>query len=109
VLLGAGDIASRTSDADEATAKLLDVVPGTVFTTGDNAYASGTDDEFTYCYAPIWGRHKDRTMPSVGNHEYQTTGAQPVGPSPIRAAIPGTSSRGPGVPKVAGRCPPAAA
>jgi hypothetical protein len=73
--VGAGDIASCISDGDEATANLLDAIPGTVFTTGDNAYDSGTDGEYAYWYAPTWGRHKDRTMPSPGNHEYNTVGA----------------------------------
>ena len=27
--------------------------------------------EFAQCYEPTWGRHKARTMPAVGNHEYQ--------------------------------------
>ncbi|HWQ15464.1 MAG TPA: hypothetical protein VNL77_21870, partial [Roseiflexaceae bacterium] len=38
VLVGAGDIASCGHDRDEATARLLDAIPGTVFTTGDNVY-----------------------------------------------------------------------
>ena len=72
VLVGAGDIASCSSSGDEATAKLLSHIPGTVFTTGDNAYEDGTASEFADCYGPSWGRFKDRTRPSVGNHEYQT-------------------------------------
>jgi hypothetical protein len=68
-LVGAGDIA-RSGGAQEATAKLLDNIPGTVFTTGDNVYESGTLDEFNSFYHPSWGRHKARTLPSVGNHEY---------------------------------------
>ncbi len=75
VLVGVGDIASCSSSGDEATAKLLDTINGTVFTTGDNVYESGTDTEFTNCYEPSWGRHKARTRPSVGNHEYGTAGA----------------------------------
>jgi acid phosphatase type 7 len=75
VFVGAGDIASCSSTGDEATAQLLDGIVGTVFTAGDNAYFSGTDDEFRNCYEPSWGRHKARTKPSVGNHEYQTLGA----------------------------------
>jgi hypothetical protein len=75
VFVGAGDIASCTSDGDEATANLLDTIPGTVYTTGDNAYESGTALEFENCYAPSWGRHKARTRPTVGNHEYMTPGA----------------------------------
>jgi hypothetical protein len=70
VLVGAGDIASCSSSGDEATANLLDGISGTVFTLGDNAYESGTADEFANCYDPSWGRHKARTMPTVGNREY---------------------------------------
>lgn len=74
-LVGAGDIASCSSSGDEATARLLDGISGTVFTTGDNAYSSGTAAEFADCYAPSWGRHKARTRHSVGNHEYSTGNA----------------------------------
>lgn len=72
VLVGAGDIADCDSEAREATAALLDGIAGTVFTAGDNAYGSGTPEEFTECYAPSWGRHKDRTRPAPGNHDYRT-------------------------------------
>ena len=75
VLVGAGDISECESDGDELTAQLLDVVPGTVFTTGDNAYEEGRIDEFNNCYGPTWGRHKDRTKPVPGNHEYLTSDA----------------------------------
>jgi acid phosphatase type 7 len=75
VLVGAGDIASGANQNDEATAKLLDGISGTVFTMGDNAYSSGTSTEFSNYYNPTWGRHKARTKPSVGNHEYLTPGA----------------------------------
>jgi hypothetical protein len=71
VLVGAGDIASCDSPGDEATAALIDQIPGTVFTAGDNAYVNGTADEFAKCYDPTWGRFKVRTMPAPGNHEYQ--------------------------------------
>jgi hypothetical protein len=74
-LVGAGDIADCATLDDEATADLLDTIPGTVFTLGDNAYEDGTPDEFDTCYDPTWGRHKDRTFPAVGNHEYHTAGA----------------------------------
>jgi hypothetical protein len=75
VLVGAGDIANGQNQNDEATAKLLDGISGTVFTAGDNAYESGTLTEFNNYYGPTWGRHKARTKPSVGNHEYVTSGA----------------------------------
>ena len=78
VLVGAGDIAScQDLSGAEATAKLLDSIPGVVFTAGDNAYESGTAEEFRNCYQPTWGRHKDRTYPSVGNHEFHSNGATP--------------------------------
>jgi glucose/arabinose dehydrogenase/PKD repeat protein len=75
VLVGAGDIASCQSSGDEATAKLLDGISGTVFTTGDNAYENGSAADFASCYDSSWGRHKARTRPAVGNHEYQTPNA----------------------------------
>jgi hypothetical protein len=75
VLVGAGDVAHCSTVTDEATAKLLDGIAGTVFTLGDNAYNSGTAAQFKNCYGPTWGRHKARTMPSAGNHEYYTSGA----------------------------------
>jgi len=75
VLVGAGDISSCSNNNDEATAKLLDSIAGTVFTAGDNAYSDGTDTEFTDCYDPTWGRSFTRTHPSPGNHDYNTAGA----------------------------------
>lgn len=75
VLVGAGDISRCDNNNDEATAKLLDGIAGAVFTTGDNAYDNGTTSEFTNCYDPTWGRHKSRTKPSPGNHDYNTSGA----------------------------------
>ncbi len=83
-LVGAGDIAQCGSSGPaaskaEATAKLLDGVPRNsstvVYTTGDNVYNDGTATEFKNCYAPTWGRHKDRTRPVPGNHDYNTAGA----------------------------------
>jgi hypothetical protein len=69
-LVGAGDIASCHSDGDEATAAILDTIPGTVFAAGDLVYMVGTASNFATCYDPSWGRHKDRTRPAPGNHEY---------------------------------------
>jgi hypothetical protein len=74
VLVGVGDI-SNSGSGDSATAALLDNIPGTVFTTGDNVYNSGTATEFANYYDPTWGRHKARTRPSPGNHDYGTSGA----------------------------------
>jgi acid phosphatase type 7 len=83
-LVGAGDIAQCGSGGPlvtkaQQTAKLLDNIPRdpstAVFTTGDNVYESGTAAQYSNCYDPTWGRHKDRTRPVPGNHEYGTTGA----------------------------------
>jgi hypothetical protein len=76
VLVGAGDIASCDDLAGaQATAKLLDSIPGTVFAVGDLAYPDGSDEQFANCYGPTWGRFKDRTRPAPGNHEYRSDGA----------------------------------
>lgn len=76
VLVGAGDIAGCANlSGAEATAKLLDRIPGTVFAAGDLAYPSGRDNDFANCYDPTWGRHKARTRPALGNHEYGTLDA----------------------------------
>jgi len=71
VPVGAGDIASCDDLAGaEATAKLIDKIPGKVFAVGDLAYPDGSDEQFAKCYAPTWGRFRDRTRPAPGNHEY---------------------------------------
>ncbi len=71
-LIGAGDIAGCDPKyQDEATAALIDSVPGVVFTTGDNAYPDGRVADFG-CYASSWGRFKNRTRPVPGNHDYHT-------------------------------------
>jgi hypothetical protein len=75
VFVGAGDISACDTNNDELTAQLLDAIPGTVFTTGDNVYPDGTYTQYTDCYDPTWGRHKARTQPIPGNHEYNTVGA----------------------------------
>lgn len=75
VLAGAGDISKCNNNNDEATARLLDNISGTVFTTGDNVYSNATLTEYQNCYHPTWGRHKSRTKPVPGNVEYNTSGA----------------------------------
>jgi 3',5'-cyclic AMP phosphodiesterase CpdA len=74
-VLAAGDIAHCGSNGDEQTARLLDGLRGTILALGDTVYESGTDEEYAECYAPTWGRHRARTRPAVGNHEYGTPGA----------------------------------
>jgi len=77
VIAGAGDIAARGSSA-ELTARLLDEVnPDVVYTTGDNAYPDGAVADYASWYAPTWGRHKTKTRPTPGNHDYRQPGAGP--------------------------------
>lgn len=76
MFVGAGDIAQCDSESrPDLTAALLDRMPGTVFTAGDNAYPHGAAADFTTCYQPTWGRHLTRTRPVPGNHDYDTPGA----------------------------------
>src|SRR6266568_5322572 len=75
VLVGAGNIANCGTLNDDATAALIDNVPGTVYTTGDNIYGDGSLTDFQNCYGPSWGRHKARTRPAVGHKDYQAAGA----------------------------------
>jgi acid phosphatase type 7 len=75
VIVAAGDIADCPSDGDEATARLVGGIEGTVLTLGDNAYEDGTAQDFSECYEPTWGQFKERTRPAPGNHEYETEGA----------------------------------
>ncbi|HYV99416.1 MAG TPA: metallophosphoesterase [Gemmatimonadaceae bacterium] len=90
VLLGVGDIASCGSRLAEATAKIADSilkadsiakVDDAVFTLGDNAYGSGTEQQFAECFTASWGNPNRRMMkkmhPSPGNHEYLTDVANP--------------------------------
>jgi len=71
ILVGAGDIAACDSlEGAEATAKLIDGIPGEVFAAGDLAYENGTAEEFKNCYDKTWGRFKNRTHPAPGNHEF---------------------------------------
>lgn len=75
VVIGAGDIGTCGGEADEATARLLDGMPGTVLTLGDTTDGDGSAAEIAGCYGPTWGRHLARTRPSPGNHDYETPGA----------------------------------
>jgi hypothetical protein len=81
VLAGAGDIGDCGNEGGryaEATAKLLDRMPeATVFAAGDLAYFDGSAERFANCYQARWGRHRDRTRPAPGNHEYVSAGASP--------------------------------
>jgi len=74
VLIGAGDIGECGPPLflkhAQRTAEIIDTIPGTVFTLGDNAYPNGAVADYAQCYAPTWGHFKKRTQPVPGNHEY---------------------------------------
>ena len=93
-LVGAGDIAKCDANYDEQTAQLIGntlaslSTPAQVITLGDNAYLDGTRTQFANCYDNYrlsdysiydpsrpawWGKYKDRTMPTLGNHEYRNS------------------------------------
>jgi 3',5'-cyclic AMP phosphodiesterase CpdA len=86
-IYAAGDIArcahpdprfSGAADTAAIVAAALGEDPGAVvLTLGDHTYPRGRAGEFAHCYAPTWGRFKDRTWPTPGNHEYYTPGAVP--------------------------------
>jgi hypothetical protein len=50
-------------------------LPGTIALLGDSVYEDGSHSDFANCYDLAWGRHKARTRPVPGNHEYVTPGA----------------------------------
>jgi acid phosphatase type 7 len=77
VFVGAGDIAACGVGDPEATARLLDGIPGTVFTVGDNAQSTGAAEEYAQCYDPTWGWHRWRTFPTIGNHDWGTAAGRP--------------------------------
>lgn len=76
VLLAAGDIADCDVEQDELTAQILDDQRGTIAALGGTVYPSGSSEEFGRCYDPTWGRHRDRTLPTPGDHDYETEGAE---------------------------------
>jgi 3',5'-cyclic AMP phosphodiesterase CpdA len=75
VVLAAGDIASCGEHGTEATAAIIEAQPGSVLALGDIAYPDGSAQNLADCYAPTWGRFKDRTYAVPGNHDYVTYGA----------------------------------
>jgi hypothetical protein len=77
IFVGAGDIGWCGSPGPEQTARLIEGIGGTVFTAGDNAYFTGSAQDFQNCYDPSWGRFKARTRPVPGNHEYESGNPTP--------------------------------
>ena len=70
VLLAAGDISRCDSKTDERTAALIQAAPeATVAALGD-LVEGFAPNEFEDCFAPSWGRFKDRIFPALGDQEY---------------------------------------
>ena len=51
-VVAAGDIASCRTQADEATAELVEGIDGTVLALGNEAYPKGSQANFEECYGP---------------------------------------------------------
>lgn len=81
VILAAGDIAECGPTHDDSTAALLDTLPGLILALGDQAYPDATPADYLNCYEPTWGRHKSRTRPVPGNHEYRKITGHLPGPA----------------------------
>jgi acid phosphatase type 7 len=88
VIAAAGDIACDPSNADfnggqgtngaceqQATYEVLQRIdPTAVLALGDNQYYCGGYQAFLQSYAHSWGKLLSKTYPSLGNHEYLTSG-----------------------------------
>jgi hypothetical protein len=73
----AGDVAGADDVKSGAarTAQLIAAArPKAVLALGDLAYDDGTAAEFADLYDPTWGRFKNITVPTPGNHEYASDG-----------------------------------
>ncbi len=61
---------------DRATFRVMArAKPGLVLALGDLQYGAGRLNDFESAYALTWGRVRDRTLPTPGNHEYMTPDA----------------------------------
>jgi hypothetical protein len=77
VVAAAGDV-SGDDDVHTGAARTADLIasaePEKVLALGDLAYDDGTAAEFADLYDPTWGKLKDITEPTPGNHEYESDG-----------------------------------
>jgi hypothetical protein len=77
VVAAAGDIApDEAGGHDQKTSdQVLAINPDAVLALGDGQYPDGALEDFQRYYGTTWGRFKDRTRPTPGNHEYETQDA----------------------------------
>ena len=101
VVVAAGDIADCATEGDEATARLVEGIDGTVLTLGDNAYPDGSAENFAECYDPSWGQFKSAPSPALATTSTrrlapQATSTTSVMPpeTPMRATTPTTLDPG---------------
>src|SRR4051794_5459676 len=77
VVAAAGDVAAQ-EDLRTGAARTADLIssagPGEGPALGDLAYPEGTPSEYADLYAATWGAFKDITVPTPGNHEYESDG-----------------------------------
>ena len=82
VVAAAGDIACgrATTNALCQDKQVADVIaqikPDAVLPLGDTQYQYGQLEDYMLFYDKSWGRFKDISHPTVGNHEYQTPSAR---------------------------------
>ncbi|MDH4112436.1 MAG: metallophosphoesterase [Actinomycetota bacterium] len=78
-IAAAGDIARANAPGtpQQQTAALITgtIQPSKVLALGDTQYEHGEYTQYTKSYDPSWGAFKSITAPVVGNHEYETAGA----------------------------------
>lgn len=79
VVMAAGDIVCAANSSASCRHKdtsdlIVQENPDAVFALGDLQYEAGEYQNFLNIYDPTWGRFKDKTYPSIGNHEYGTPG-----------------------------------
>src|SRR4051812_48113844 len=81
VVTAAGDIACGVGTTGggckqmDTSNLIIGIAPDAVMPLGDVQYEQGALSDFNSFYAPSWGRVKSISHPSVGNHEYGTSGA----------------------------------
>ncbi len=76
IVCAPGSAVTVTMCRHQATSDLvLSQAPDAVLTLGDQQYEDGTLTEFMGAFDSTWGRFKEKTFPTPGNHEYHVAGA----------------------------------
>nr|WP_083467356.1 metallophosphoesterase [Kibdelosporangium sp. MJ126-NF4]CEL23147.1 Alkaline phosphatase precursor (APASE) [Kibdelosporangium sp. MJ126-NF4]CTQ90285.1 Alkaline phosphatase precursor (EC 3.1.3.1) (APASE) [Kibdelosporangium sp. MJ126-NF4] len=73
VVAAVGDVCG--SSCDQTAAVVANMSPQALILAGDNAYDSGSLNEYRQKYDPNYGRFKSIVHPTPGNHEYRTSSA----------------------------------